>query len=109
MAEYLVNLWPFADMVKFGKNGSDVVSQLQSSLGHIQAGSIYWSVALILFSIHDWFIGSTEMNSGTIASERAYTLKFNYNDIDSVEEGVQSSSRRYRRGFNEPVKNDSPI
>jgi glutamate-1-semialdehyde 2,1-aminomutase len=37
------------------------------------------------FSTDDWFIGTTEMNAGTLPEERELTVGFDYNDIASVE------------------------
>lgn len=109
LAEYLVDLWPCAEMVKFGKNGSDVTTAAVK-LARAYTGRKYVLVcgSHPFFSIHDWFIGSTEMNSGTLESERNYTLKFNYNDIGSVERVFSEYKDQIAAVILEPVKNDSP-
>src|SRR6266849_6437804 len=65
LAEYLVDLWPSAEMVKFGKNGSDVTT---AAVKLARAATGRKLVAYCrdhpFFSIHDWFIGTTAMSSG---------------------------------------------
>lgn len=109
LAEYLTALLPDADMVKFGKNGSDVVTAAVK-LARAHTGRRYVLVcgSHPFFSIHDWFIGSTEMNSGTVESERGYTLKFTYNDRASVERVFDEYEGQIAAVILEPVKNDSP-
>ena len=49
------------------------------------------------------------MNSGTIEiGHFVYTLKFNYNDIDSVEKAFTLHKDDIAAVLLEPVKNDSP-
>lgn len=74
-----------ADMVKFAKNGSDVTSAA------VKLARAYTGRDLIaicgdqpFFSIDDWFIGSTEMNAGVPQRVRDMTLKFRYNDLESL-------------------------
>jgi len=109
LAEYLVDLLPCAEMVKFGKNGSDVTTAAVK-LARAHTGRKYVLVcgSHPFFSISDWFIGSTEMNSGTLESERSYTLKFDYNDIESVERMFEQYADKIAAVILEPVKNDSP-
>jgi glutamate-1-semialdehyde 2,1-aminomutase len=108
LAEYLVDLWPCADMVKFGKNGSDVVTAAVK-LARAHTGRKYVLVcgSQPFFSISDWFIGSTVMNSGTLESERGYTIKFEYNDIASVEQMFEQYPNQIAAVILEPIKNDS--
>lgn len=109
LANYLTNLLPCAEMVKFGKNGSDVVTAAVK-LSRAYTGRPYVLVcgSHPFFSIHDWFIGSTEMNSGTLESERPYTVKFIYGDRTSVEAAFSTYKGKIAALILEPVKNDSP-
>lgn len=109
LATYLTELIPWADMVKFGKNGSDVVTAA-IKLARAYTGRSYVLVCGThpFFSIHDWFIGSTVMNSGTLESERSYTIKFNYGDRDSVDAAFEAYKGQIAAVILEPVKNDSP-
>jgi glutamate-1-semialdehyde 2,1-aminomutase len=109
LASYLTNLLPSAEMVKFGKNGSDVVTAAVK-LARAYTGRPYVLVcgSQPFFSIHDWFIGSTEMNSGTLESETPYTVKFVYGDRASVEAAFDAYKSKIAALILEPVKNDSP-
>lgn len=97
------------DMIKFGKNGSDVTTAA------VKLARAYTDRKYILvcgthpfFSIHDWFIGSTDMDSGTVDTERDYTIKFIYNDRVSVEQVFDKYKNQIAAVILEPVKNDSP-
>jgi glutamate-1-semialdehyde 2,1-aminomutase len=74
-----------ADMVKFAKNGSDVTTAA------VKLARAYTSRDMIaicgdhpFFSTDDWFIGTTEMNAGIPSVLTDLTLKFHYNDLDSL-------------------------
>lgn len=111
LADYLINhhFENKFDMVKFGKNGSDVTTAA-IKLARAYTGRKYILVcgSHPFFSIHDWFIGSTDMNCGTIDTERDYTLKFIYNDRKSVEKVFEEYKNQIAGVILEPVKNDSP-
>jgi glutamate-1-semialdehyde 2,1-aminomutase len=76
-----------ADMVKFGKNGSDVTS---AAVLLARAYTGRDMVAICgqhpFFSFDDWFMGVTPLNSGVPKSIQELTVKFNYNDLQSVED-----------------------
>lgn len=86
LAELLVELIPSAEMVKFGKNGSDAVTAAVK-LARAYTGRKYVvrCASDAFNAIHDWFIGSTVMSSGVPEEIQALTLKFNYNDLDSCQ------------------------
>jgi glutamate-1-semialdehyde 2,1-aminomutase len=74
------------DMVKFAKNGSDVVT------GAVKLARAYTNrprVAICgdhpFFSIDDWFIGVTPVNAGIPSAFSDLTVKFRYNDLASLE------------------------
>jgi len=86
-AEALIQLIDGADMVKFAKNGSDITTAA------VKLARAYTGRDLIaicgdhpFFSTDDWFIGTTEMNAGIPRSITNLTLKFRYNDIESLRE-----------------------
>lgn len=75
-----------AEMVKFCKDGSDATS------GALKLARAYTGRDLVavcanhpFFSVDDWFIGSGPMPGGIPQATRAMTLKFNYNDLASLE------------------------
>src|SRR5208282_3324004 len=76
-----------ADMVKFAKNGSDVTTAA------VKLARAYTGRDLIaicgdqpFFSTDDWFIGTTEMNAGVPRAIAEMTVKFRYNDYESLYE-----------------------
>ena len=85
LAEAMLELIDGAEMVKFAKNGSDVTTAA------VKLARAYTGRDLIaicgdqpFFSIDDWFIGTTEMNAGIPQAISEMTLKFRYNDLDSL-------------------------
>ncbi|SNT02086.1 glutamate-1-semialdehyde 2,1-aminomutase [Geodermatophilus pulveris] len=85
-AETFLEQVPGADMVKFAKNGSDATT---AAVKLARAATGRDLVALCrsqpFFSTDDWFIGTTEMDTGIPDSQRDLTLGFDYNDLGSVE------------------------
>jgi glutamate-1-semialdehyde 2,1-aminomutase len=110
VAEYLLGLHPWADMVKFGKNGSDVTT---AAIKLARAATGRSIVAICadhpFFSTHDWFIGSTAMDAGTLPDEKRTTVKFRYNDLASVEALFSEYPGQIAAIILEPVKNDPPV
>jgi glutamate-1-semialdehyde 2,1-aminomutase len=87
LAEIICDLIPSAEMVKFGKNGSDAVTAAVK-LARAYTGRKYVArcSADPFNAIHDWFIGSTEVNRGVPIEVQALTLKFDYNDLASCQD-----------------------
>ncbi|MBC6110555.1 glutamate-1-semialdehyde 2,1-aminomutase [Pedobacter fastidiosus] len=86
-AELLTSLIPSVDMVKFAKHGSAVTSAAMK-LSRAYTGKKYVAVPSEqpFFSYDDWFIGSTVMQRGIPEEGRNLTLKFNYNNIESLKQ-----------------------
>lgn len=82
LAELLIKHIPCAEMVRFGKNGSDATT------GAIRVARAYTGrdyVAVCGYhGWHDWYIGSTTRDLGVPKATKNLTLKFYYNDIDSL-------------------------
>ncbi|MEK6759605.1 MAG: aminotransferase class III-fold pyridoxal phosphate-dependent enzyme [Deltaproteobacteria bacterium] len=82
VAEKLIEMVPCAEMVRFGKNGSDATS------GAIRLARAYTGrdhVAVCGYhGWQDWYIGSTGRNLGVPVATKRLTHTFNYNDIDSL-------------------------
>ena len=84
-AEEIVNLIEGADMVKFAKNGSDVTTAaVKLARAYTGRDMVAICAEHAFFSTDDWFIGSTSMSAGIPEAIRGLTLKFHYNDIESV-------------------------
>lgn len=109
LAEYLVDLLPVAEMVKFGKNGSDVTSAAVK-LARAYTGRKYVAYCADhpFFSIHDWFIGTTPANGGIPEEASQHTLRFAYNDMPSVEALFAQYPGQIAALILEPVKSDEP-
>lgn len=81
----LLELIPKGDMVKFAKNGSTVTTAAVK-LARAYTGRDY--IALCkdqpFFSYDDWFIGTTPCNNGIPHQISELSLRFGYNDIQSL-------------------------
>lgn len=87
-AEDFLHLVPGADMVKFAKNGSDVTTAAVR-LARAVTGRVKVAIcAQPFFSTDDWFIGTTPMSAGVPDDVARTTVRFNYNDVASLEEVV---------------------
>lgn len=84
-AELLIDLIPSVDMVKFAKHGSAVTSAaMKLARAYTNRKHIAVPFEQPFFSYDDWFIGSTVMNKGVPEEIQSLTLKFHYNDIESL-------------------------
>jgi glutamate-1-semialdehyde 2,1-aminomutase len=85
LAEAMLEVVDGAEMVKFAKNGSDVTTAA------VKLARAYTGRNLVaicgdqpFFSTDDWFIGTTPMNAGIPNAISEMTLKFRYNDLESL-------------------------
>ena len=83
LAERLTGLIPCAEMVRFGKNGSDATS------GAVRAARAFTGRERIAccgyHGWQDWYIGSTTRNAGVPKAVRDLTHPFVYNNLGSLE------------------------
>ena len=83
VAEKICEMVPCAEMVRFGKNGSDATA------GAIRVARAYTKKEHVLVCGYhgwqDWYIGSTTRNLGVPECVRALTHTFTYNDLSSLE------------------------
>ena len=87
MAERMLSIIPGAEMVKFAKNGSDVTTAAVK-LARAFTGRDLVAVCAEhpFFSTDDWFIGITPMDAGIPKAISDLTVKFRYNDLDSLDQ-----------------------
>jgi glutamate-1-semialdehyde 2,1-aminomutase len=82
VSELLVELVPSAEMVRFGKNGTDATSAA------IRLARAYTGRDHVLvcgyFGWQDWSIGSTTRNKGVPDAVSSLTHKFEFNNLDSL-------------------------
>ena len=101
VAELIVNLVPSAEMVRFGKNGSDATSAA-IRLARAYTGRDH----ILVCGYHgwqDWFIGSTTRNKGVPDSVSALTHKFEFNNIDSLRNLFEELGSRVAAVIMEPM------
>jgi glutamate-1-semialdehyde 2,1-aminomutase len=93
-----------ADMVKFGKNGSDATS---AAVRVSRAATGRELVAVCadqpFFSVDDWFIGSTPVANGVPPAVRALTRRFRYNDLEAVRRMFEAEPHGYAALILEPA------
>jgi len=108
-AETFLGMFKNAEMVKFGKNGSDATN------GALKLARAYTGRDIVgicadhpFFSVDDWFISTTPMNSGIPEIMQNLTTKFLYNDLESVEMMFSQNPGKIACIFLEPEKYDPP-
>jgi len=83
LAEMLTEVIPCAEMVRFGKNGSDATS------GAVRVARAYTGRDIIAccgyHGWQDWYIGTTTRNKGVPKAVQGLTVPFEYNNIESLE------------------------
>jgi glutamate-1-semialdehyde 2,1-aminomutase/spore coat polysaccharide biosynthesis protein SpsF len=101
LAERLTRLIPCAEMVRFGKNGSDATS------GAVRAARAFTGRERIAccgyHGWQDWYIGSTTRNAGVPAAVRSLTHPFVYNDLGSLERLFREHGGEFAAVIMEPV------
>ena len=83
VAEKLVKMIPCAEMVRFGKNGTDVTSAA-IRIARAFTGKEHISVCGY-HGWQDWYIGSTQRDLGVPKSTKKLTHSFRYNDLESLD------------------------
>lgn len=106
VAERIIEMVPCAEMVRFGKNGSDAtagairVARAATGRDHVLVCGYHgWQ---------DWYIGSTTRDKGVPAATSALTHKFAFNDLASVEALVAQYPRQIAAIILEPMNVERP-
>ncbi len=106
VAERICAMVPCAEMVRFGKNGSDATS------GAIRIARAFTGrdhVAVCGYhGWQDWYIGSTARHRGVPEATRALTHGFMYNDLASLEVIFAAYSGQIAAVILEPMNVDWP-
>ncbi len=83
VSELICELVPSAEMVRFGKNGSDATA---AAVRLARAYTARDHVAVCGYhGWQDWFIGSTTRDKGVPKAVSDLTHSFSYNDLDSLQ------------------------
>lgn len=106
VAEKIVEMVPCAEMVRFGKNGSDATS------GAIRLARAFTKRDHVLVCGYhgwqDWYIGSTTRDLGVPQNIKDLTHKFFYNDINSLQTKLEELKGNVAAVILEPVNVVAP-
>lgn len=106
VAERIVEMVPCAEMVRFGKNGSDATS---GAIRIARAHTGRERVAVCGYhGWQDWYIGSTARHRGVPQSTRDLTHPFAYNDAASLEKLLLEYPREFAAVILEPMNVAEP-
>lgn len=101
LSQFLVDIIPCAEMVRFAKNGSDVTT------GAVRAARAYTGRDKIIscgyHGWHDWYIGTTTRNKGIPKAVQELTLTFEYNNIESLKKLFDENRGEIAAVILEPV------
>ncbi len=108
-AEALLSWIPGAEMVKFAKDGSTTTT---AAITLARAYTKRDMVAICgnhpFFSYNDWYIGSTPISAGIPQVIQDLTVKFNFNDIESVKTVFLNHPGKIACVILEPAKYEDP-
>lgn len=106
VASKITKLVPSAELVRFGKNGTDATSAA------IRLARAYTGRELVaVCGYHgwaDWYIGSTTRNKGVPTSTSELTKTFKYNDLASLERIVDKNPNNIAAVILEPMNSEFP-
>ncbi len=106
VAERIVSLVPSAEMVRFGKNGTDATS---AAVRLARAYTGRDCVAVCGYhGWQDWFIGSTSRNKGVPAATSQLTVPFQYNNIQSLAKIFMDYPNKVAAVILEPMTSEFP-
>ncbi len=101
VAQMIIDMVPCAEMVRFGKNGSDATA------GAIRLARAYTGKEHVLVCGYhgwqDWYIGSTVRDLGVPDSTKALTHIFEYNNLKSLEDCFEKYHSKVAAVIMEPM------
>jgi len=107
VAELICEMVPCAEMVRFGKNGSDATA------GAVRLARAYTGRDRIaVCGYHgwqDWYIGSTARNRGVPEAVRELTHTFSYNDLESLQRVLENREGEFAAVILEPMNVAFPV
>lgn len=106
VAERICDMVPCAEMVRFGKNGSDATTGCVR-LARAVTGREHVAVCGY-HGWQDWYIGSTARNRGVPRATRDLTHSFRYNDLGSLEGIFAANPDRVAAVILEPMNVEWP-
>ena len=107
VAELLVDLVPSAEMVRFGKNGSDATA---AAIRLARAFTGREHIAVCGYhGWQDWYIGSTTRDKGVPVAVSKLTHKFEYNNIESLNKILHAHNNEIAAVIMEPMNSEWPF
>src|SRR5262249_28002352 len=106
VSEKLTEMVPSAEMVRFGKNGSDVTSAAVRLARYVTKRDY---VAVCGYhGWQDWYIGSTARSGGGPGAVKALTRPFGYNGLSSLEKLYEQFPHQIAAVIMEPMSSVEP-
>ena len=106
LAELLTSVIPWAEMARFGKNGSDATT------GAVRAARAFTSREMVLHcgyhGWHDWYIGGTTRNQGVPTASIQLQSSFPYNNLPALEKLFDQHKKRVAAVIMEPYRTVPP-
>lgn len=106
VAEKICALVPGAEIVRYGKNGSDVTA------GAVRVARAYTGRDVVVccgyHGWQDWYVGSTTRNKGVPEATRQLTKTFKYNDLGSLEKVFAENPNQVAAVIMEPIGVEFP-
>ncbi len=107
LAERLCEIIPCAEMVRFGKNGSDATA------GAVRIARAYTGRERVAccgyHGWQDWYIGSTARHAGVPQGVRSLTHPFPYNDLAGLEKILEEHAGEFAGVIMEPANFVEPL
>lgn len=106
LSEKLIEIIPCAEMVRFGKNGSDATS------GAVRVARAYTGREKIAccgyHGWQDWYVGTTTRDEGVPKSTKELTFPFEYNRIESLKKLFDQNDGEIAAVIMEPIIMEAP-
>ena len=106
LASILISMIPSAEMVRYGKNGTD------ANTGAIRlAREIKQKSKIITCGYHgwnDWYISSTSFDNGIPQDLKKFVIPIVYNDIDQLHEVIKKNKNDVAAIIMEPMNAEYP-
>lgn len=106
VAELICEMVPCAEMVRFGKNGSDATTAAVRAARAITGRDMIACCGY--HGWHDWYIGTTTRDKGVPKDVAALTKSFRYNDLPSLENLFKAHPGQIAAVIMEPVGIEEP-
>ena len=108
-AELFLSIVKGAEMVKFTKDGSTAdTAALKLARKYTGREKVAICAEHPFFSYDDWFIGTTTMDGGIPEFERTPTVRFRYNDLESLRALFAQHPAQIAAVFLEPERTEPP-